>query len=83
MPSKADTAVARTIGIDTGKNTLHMNLMLASSSVFCTRRIWLTSHEPVASSCAARCATPASACPARSSPGSDRALTGPPAKWRH
>ena len=24
MPSKADTAVARTIGIDTGKNTLHM-----------------------------------------------------------
>lgn len=25
MPSKADTAVVRTIGIDTGKNTLHMN----------------------------------------------------------
>ena len=24
MPSKADTAVAHTIGIDTGKNTLHM-----------------------------------------------------------
>ena len=24
MPSRADTAVARTIGIDTGKNTLHM-----------------------------------------------------------
>ena len=24
MPSKADTAAARTIGIDTGKNTLHM-----------------------------------------------------------
>src|SRR5258708_8254985 len=24
MPSKADTAVARTIGIDTGNNTLHM-----------------------------------------------------------
>src|SRR3974377_903864 len=24
MPSKADTAIARTIGIDTGKNTLHM-----------------------------------------------------------
>jgi transposase len=24
MPSKADTAVVRTIGIDTGKNTLHM-----------------------------------------------------------
>src|SRR5271157_6017935 len=24
MPSKADTAVASTIGIDTGKNTLHM-----------------------------------------------------------
>jgi transposase len=24
MPSKADTTVARTIGIDTGKNTLHM-----------------------------------------------------------
>lgn len=24
MPSKSDTAVARTIGIDTGKNTLHM-----------------------------------------------------------
>jgi transposase len=24
MPSKADSAVARTIGIDTGKNTLHM-----------------------------------------------------------
>jgi transposase len=24
MPSKADTAVARTIGIDTGKNTLHV-----------------------------------------------------------
>ena len=24
MPSKADTAVARTIGIDTGKNTLHI-----------------------------------------------------------
>jgi len=24
MPSNADTAVARTIGIDTGKNTLHM-----------------------------------------------------------
>ena len=24
MPSKADTAVARTIGIDTCKNTLHM-----------------------------------------------------------
>ena len=24
MPSKTDTAVAHTIGIDTGKNTLHM-----------------------------------------------------------
>jgi hypothetical protein len=24
MPSKADTAIARTIGIDTGKNTLHV-----------------------------------------------------------
>ena len=24
MPSSAETAVARTIGIDTGKNTLHM-----------------------------------------------------------
>ena len=24
MPSNAETAVARTIGIDTGKNTLHM-----------------------------------------------------------
>ena len=24
MPSKADTVVARTIGIDTGKNTLHV-----------------------------------------------------------
>jgi len=24
MPSKADTAIARTIGIDTGKNTLHI-----------------------------------------------------------
>ena len=23
MPSKADTTIARTIGIDTGKNTLH------------------------------------------------------------
>ena len=24
MPSKADTGIARTIGIDTGKNTLHV-----------------------------------------------------------
>ena len=24
MPGKADTAIARTIGIDTGKNTLHV-----------------------------------------------------------
>ena len=24
MPSKADVAIVRTIGIDTGKNTLHM-----------------------------------------------------------
>ena len=35
MPSKADTAVARTIGIDTGKNTLHM-IGLAESSSKCT-----------------------------------------------
>jgi hypothetical protein len=38
MPSKADTAVARTIGIDTGKNTLHMMAWMRKAQSFYAKR---------------------------------------------
>ena len=38
MPSKADTAVARTIGIDTGKNTLHMFGWMRKARSYCAKR---------------------------------------------
>ena len=38
MYRKTDTVIARTIGIDTGKNTLHLIGLDAGERSFCARR---------------------------------------------
>ena len=52
MPSKADTAVARTIGIDTGKNTLHVIGLDEKGAIVLRERV---SRTRIAARC--ECAT--------------------------